>query len=307
MSHKMNASRREFLRMSSMLSVVGATTAPFAINLATMASAAAQSAPTDYKALICLFMNGGNDHGNTVLATDSTSWTQYLSVRTTTDTGSIALPAVGAPGGVLPITPATTQAGRSFALHPNLVELKGLFDNGRAAIISNVAPLIVPTTLAQYKAASVPLPPKLFSHNDQQSLWQAYAPEGAAYGWGGRMGDLMAANNSNPIFTSISASGNAVFLAGKTVNQYQISSSGAVPIGGLSGALFGSTAGANPLKAIITADNPHLFQKEHAAVTNRSINAQRYLARQWRSRGQPACPTLPNIPTPIPACWRLIH
>lgn len=290
MSHKMNASRREFLRMSSMLSVVGATTAPFTINLATMASAAAQSAPTDYKALICLFMNGGNDHGNTVLATDSTSWTQYLAVRTTTDTGSIALPAVGAPGGVLPITPATTQAGRSFALHPNLVELKGLFDNGRAAIISNVAPLIVPTTLAQYKAASVPLPPKLFSHNDQQSLWQAYAPEGAAYGWGGRMGDLMAANNSNPIFTSISASGNAVFLAGKTVNQYQISSSGAVPIGGLSGALFGSTAGANPLKAIITADNPHLFQKEHAAVTNRSINAQSILSPAMAVAGPTGVP-----------------
>lgn len=278
MSKKINASRREFLRMSSMLSVVGAAGAPFALNLATMASAAAQTAPGGYKALVCLFMFGANDHHNTVLATDSTSWTQYINIRTTNEAGSIALPAAGNAGGVLPITPSTTQPGRSFALHPSMPELKGLFDAGRAAIISNVGPLIMPTTLAQYNARSVSLPAKLFSHNDQQSLWQAYAPEGAAYGWGGRMGDLMAANNSNPIFTSISASGNAVFLAGKTVNQYQVSSAGAVPIGSLSGTLFGAPAGSNPLKAIITSDNAHLFQKEYAAITNRSISAQSLLA-----------------------------
>ncbi|CAN5768630.1 DUF1501 domain-containing protein [soil metagenome] len=290
MTDKMNASRREFLRMSSMLSVVGAAATPFALNLATMGSAAAQNAPGDYKALICLFMFGANDHANTVLATDSTSWTQYLNVRTTSEAGSIALPAVGALGGVLPISPLSSQAGRSFALHPNLAELKNLFDNNRAAIISNVGPLIMPTTLAQYKAASVRLPPKLFSHNDQQSLWQAYAPEGAAYGWGGRMGDLMAANNANPIFTSISASGNAVFLAGKTVNQYQVSASGAVPVGSLSGTLFGAPAGANPLKSIITADNVNLFRKEHAAITGRSISAQSLLSPSMAAAGPGGIP-----------------
>ncbi len=290
MTDKMNASRREFLRMSSMLSVVGAAATPFALNLATMGSAAAQNAPGDYKALICLFMFGANDHANTVLATDSTSWTQYLNVRTTSEAGSIALPAVGAPGGVLPISPLSSQTGRSFALHPNLAELKNLFDNNRAAIISNVGPLIMPTTLTQYKAASVRLPPKLFSHNDQQSLWQAYAPEGAAYGWGGRMGDLMAANNANPIFTSISASGNAVFLAGKTVNQYQVSASGAVPVGSLSGTLFGAPAGANPLKSIITADNVNLFRKEHAAITGRSISAQSLLSPSMAAAGPGGVP-----------------
>jgi uncharacterized protein (DUF1501 family) len=290
MTHKINASRREFLRMSSVLSAIGVAGAPFALNLATVASAAAQNAPSSYKALVCLFMFGANDHANTVLATDSSSWTQYLNVRTTSDAGSIALPAVGANGGVLPIVPSTIQAGRTFALHPNLVELKGLFDSGRAAIISNVGPLVMPTTLAQYKAASVPLPPKLFSHNDQQSLWQAYAPEGAAYGWGGRMGDLMAANNANPIFTSISASGNAVFLAGKTVNQYQVSSSGAVPIGGLTGSLFGSSAATNPLKNIVGADSTNLLQKEHAVVTNRSINAQSLLSPAMAVAGPTGVP-----------------
>ncbi|MES2040965.1 MAG: DUF1501 domain-containing protein [Pseudomonadota bacterium] len=290
---KVNASRREFLRVSTALGAAGAAgsaSLPFAINLATMGSAAAQTSSGGYKALVCLFLYGANDHANTVLATDSTSWSQYLTVRTTNEAGSIALPAVGTNGGVLPLSPITSQAGRSFGLHPQLGPLKSLFDSGRAAILSNVGPLIVPTTLAQYKAGSVPLPPKLFSHNDQQSLWQAYAPEGAAYGWGGRMGDMLASSNAYPVFTAISTSGNAVFLAGRTVNQYQVSASGAVPIGGLSGSLFGSSAAGNPLKNIIASDTANLFQKEHAAVTNRSINAQSLLSPAMAPAGATGVP-----------------
>ncbi|NEX61667.1 DUF1501 domain-containing protein [Noviherbaspirillum galbum] len=280
MTKKINASRREFLRAASLMSVVGASGAPFALNLMTMAAASAQTAPqSDYKAIVCLFFSGGNDHANTVLATDPTSWSTYQSVRTTSGADSIALPAPGAAGGVLPIVPTTAQAGREFALHPSLGPLKDLFDAGRAAVIANVGPLIVPATLAQYKAGSVPLPPKLFSHNDQQSLWQSYKPEGASFGWGGRMGDLLASMNSNAIFTSVSASGNAVFLSGKTINQYQVSSAGAVPIGGLSGSLFGSTTAGNPLAAIISGGgNANLFEKDHAAIVKRSIDAQAILA-----------------------------
>lgn len=289
---KLNASRREFLRLSSLLSTTGALglASPFALNLATMSSAAAQTNVSDYKAIICLFLYGANDHANTVLATDSTSWTQYQTVRTTSEAGSIALPAVGANGGVLPIVTNTTQAGRSFALHPSMTELKTLFDAGRAAIIANVGPLVMPTTLEQYKAGSVKLPPKLFSHNDQQSLWQAYAPEGASYGWGGRMGDLLASNNSNPIFTAISASGNAVFLSGRNVIQYQVGSSGAVPIAGLSGNLFGSSTAGSTLRNIISGDTANYFQKEHAAVTTRSINAQSLLGPAMAPTGSNGVP-----------------
>lgn len=287
MTRKLNASRREFLRTASLLSVVGASSAPFALNLLTMGAAAAQSAP-DYKAIVCLFFNGGNDHANTVLATDPTSWASYTSVRTTTDAGSIALPAPGAAGGVLPITPVTTQAGREFALHPSLSPLKDLFDAGRAAVVANVGPLIAPTTLAQYKAQSVLLPPKLFSHNDQQSLWQSYKPEGASFGWGGRMGDLLASMNGNATFTSVSAAGNAVFLAGQTINQYQVSASGAVPIGGLSGTLFG--AGNNPLQTIITAGSGNLMAKEHAAIVKRSIDAQAALSTAMAPAGTGGVP-----------------
>lgn len=287
MTRKLNASRREFLRTASLLSVVGASSAPFALNLLTMGAAAAQSA-LDYKAIVCLFFNGGNDHANTVLATDPTSWASYTSVRTTTDAGSIALPAPGAAGGVMPITPVTAQAGREFALHPSLGPLKDLFDAGRAAVVANVGPLIAPTTLAQYKAQSVPLPPKLFSHNDQQSLWQSYKPEGASFGWGGRMGDLLASMNGNATFTSVSAAGNAVFLAGQTINQYQVSASGAVPIGGLSGTLFGASS--NPLQAVITAGSSNLMAKEHAAIVKRSIDAQAALSTAMAPAGTGGVP-----------------
>lgn len=289
---KLNASRREFLRLGSLLGSAGALGAatPFALNLATMGSAAAQGAVSDYKAIVCLFLYGANDQANTILATDSTSWTQYTTVRTTAETGSIALPAVGTAGGVIPITPSTVQSGRTFALHPNMPELKTLFDSGRAAIISNVGPLVVPTTLTQYQKATVPLPPKLFSHNDQQSLWQAYAPEGAAYGWGGRMGDLLAANNSNPIFTAISASGNAVFLSGRNIIQYQVSGSGATPINGLSGSLYGSSTAGSTLRSIVTGDTANYFQKEHAAVTSRSIAAQALLGPSMAPAGGTGVP-----------------
>lgn len=272
--HQHNQSRRKFI--GSMLSLAGGSAAPFALNLAAMGSAAAQSA-ADYKAVVCLFLVGGNDHFNTVLATDSTSWAEYQRIRTTAESGSIALPAVGASGGVLPITPVTAQAGRSFGLHPSLAPLKTLFDAGRAAVIANVGTLIQPTTKVQYKAASVALPPKLGSHNDQQSEWQAYQPEGASYGWGGRLGDIMAASNSNATFTCISAAGNAVFLTGREIRQYQISASGAVPIKSLATSLFGMPAGANPLQAIVTGTQADMFEKEYNAVTSRAISAQSVL------------------------------
>ncbi|RJF98159.1 DUF1501 domain-containing protein [Noviherbaspirillum saxi] len=277
MSRKIDASRRNFLRNASVMSLVGASGVPFALNLLTMGAAAAQTT-SDYKAIVCLFLSGGNDHANTVLATDPTSWTSYTSVRTTSEAGSIALPAVGMAGGILPVVPNTVQTGREFGLHPSLGPLKDLFDAGRAGIVANVGPLIMPTTRAQYRAQSVALPPKLFSHNDQQSLWQSYKPEGATFGWGGRMGDLLASMNTNTTFTSISASGNAVFLAGQTINQYQVNASGAVPIGGITGSLFGAPAGSNPLQAIVAGSRANVFERDHAAIVKRSIDAQGVLS-----------------------------
>lgn len=291
---KQNLSRRGFL--GSMMAAAGTTVAPFAVNLAAMSNAAAQNAG-DYKALVCLFMAGGNDAFNTVLATDSTSWNEYQRLRATTDASSIALPAPGASGGVLSISPANNQ-GRSFALHPRLTNLKGLFEAGNAAILANVGTLVQPTTLAQYKAASVKLPPKLFSHNDQQSMWQSDAPEGSAVGWGGRMGDMVASSNSNNTFGCISVAGNAIFLTGKQTRQLQITTNGLPGITNLNGALFGTPQVANPLRNIITSQGSNKLQNDHAAVLTRAINAQATLAAAMAPMGAGGIPNPTNYVNP---------
>ncbi len=162
-----------------------------------------------------------------------------------------------------------------MALAPQLGKLKGLWDSGRMGVQLNVGTLVQPTTLAQYNARSVPLPPKLFSHNDQQSVWQSSSPEGATTGWGGRIGDLFLAGNGTATFTCINASGNAVFMAGRQAVQYQVSTSGAVPINGILKPLYGSQACADALRGLITAaDRSHWMEAELNAVTARSVGAQ---------------------------------
>jgi uncharacterized protein (DUF1501 family) len=276
--------RRNFL--GQLFSLAGSTSLPLAINLAAMGSAAAQTA-SDYKAIICLNLTGGNDHFNTVLPTDSTSWNAYRRIRSTSDAGSIALPGVGAIGGVIPIAARTVETGRTFALHPSLAPIKPLFEAGRVGILANVGTLIRPLTLAQYKANEADIPPRLFSHNDQTATWQSSGTESSASaGWGGRMGDIIAGSNGNAGFTCISSGGNALFLAGRAVRQYQISGVNAVPIGHLNDSLFGASAAANPLRQIVTADHSDLFRKEYAAVVNRAIASQATLSAAMPAAGR---------------------
>ncbi len=277
-------SRREFLRRAGALSMLGPAT-PLALNLAALGTASAQSAG-DYRALVCIFLYGGNDAYNTVLATDTASWNAYTTVRNQAPdpialraAGVAAVPgaAPGSPdrlGGVLPITPINGQ-GRSFALHPQLVAVRDLFAAGRLAIVPNVGPLVRPTSKADYKNPGFPKPASLFSHNDQQSAWQALASEGAVHGWGGRMGDLLAGSNGRSVFTSISASGNAVWLSGRQVLQYQVSTAGAIRVGGNGNTLFGSTVGLDKMRSIMRSSRiDSMLARDHAAVAARSMDAE---------------------------------
>ncbi|MEO7057646.1 MAG: DUF1501 domain-containing protein, partial [Caldimonas sp.] len=229
-----NASRRAFLQRASAMSLAG-TAAPWAMNLAAMGEAAAQTA-TDYKALVCVFLYGGNDYGNTLIPVDAGSYAAYQAMRpalaysAASLTPTTLVPTVALPG------------SRQYALAPELAPLLPHFDAGKLGVMLNVGTLIQPTTKTPYTNGSVPLPPKLFSHNDQQSVWQSSAPEGAASGWGGRMGDLFVAGNGNATFTCVNVSGNAVFLSGNEAVQYQVSTSGPVAFSGLATPLFGSTA-----------------------------------------------------------------
>jgi len=274
MKKRIDTSRREFLRRVSMLSAAGSISAPFALNLFAMNTAAASTLTADYKALVCLYMGGGNDSANMVLATDTPSWAGYQDARSNGGGASIALPI----GSLLPIVPNTPKVdavgARAFALHPNLAPMQTLFDAGRAAIVANVGPLIEPIAdKAAYRNDAIQKPARLFSHSDQTSQWHSTDPSKPIYGWGGRMGDMIKTSNTKQNFTSISSSGNSVFLAGETINQYQINSNGtAVAIGGMTN-LFG--AGNSPLQDIITnTAASNLFERDHAAVVQRSIDAQ---------------------------------
>ena len=258
-------SRRAFLQRASALSLAGSA-APWAINLAAMGEAAAATA-ADYKALVCVFLYGGNDYGNTLIPYDNSRYALYQGMRPTLAYAQGALtPTLLTPNVALP-------AGLQYALAPELSPLLPLFNASRLAVMLNVGTLVQPTTKAQYTAKSVPLPPKLFSHNDQQSVWQSSAPEGAASGWGGRMGDLFQAGNGNATFTCVNVSGNAVYLSGHSAVQYQVGPGGPVALNGVKNPLFGSATCSAALRTLVTAPSSHLFENEYTRVTSRSLTA----------------------------------
>jgi uncharacterized protein (DUF1501 family) len=286
-----NPTRRELLRRGALLGLsqpVLSGLGGFGLSLAAMGPAAAANT-SGYKALVCLFLTGGNDAYNTLLATDGPSWSAYAAAREAGAEG-IALAASGTPanptgsslharlGGVLPISPLNAQ-GRTLAVHPVLGAARDLFAAQRLAWLSNVGPLVGPTSKAAFLAGTAPRPPKLFSHNDQQSVWQAFSTEGATRGWGGQMADRVLAGNTRSMFTSISLTGNAVWLSGQTARQYQLSPTGAIHIGGSDGKLFNSSTVQQKLLSVMRGGrNNSVAEREHAAVVARSVDAEALLA-----------------------------
>ena len=274
-------SRRAFLRRSAQLAFTG-TALPTALNLAAMGEAAAFNAPGGtYKALVCVFLYGGNDYGNTIVTYDDPSYAAYSTIRGGgggQTAGGIAL----AKGDLTPtlLSPTTPLAdGRQFAMHPSMAGLASLFNSGKAAVQMNVGPLVVPMNKAQYQGSNrvlYPLPPKLFSHNDQQSVWQSSSPEGSTIGWGGNMGDLaLASNGGGSLFTCISVTGNAVFLAGDTALSYQVGSGGAVKINSVNDQYtYGSTFIKAAMQNIAQQTKSHVLENEYNIVTKRAIGAE---------------------------------
>lgn len=268
-SNTMNASRRAFLQRASALSIAGVAT-PWALNLAAMAEASAATAD-DYKAIVCVFLYGGNDYANTLVPYDSANYAAYSRLRPTLAYGRDKLDATALQGLNVPVD--RNGVSHQYALAPELAPLLPIFNTGKMGIMLNVGTLIRPTTKLEYTNKTAMLPPKLFSHNDQQSVWQSSAAEGATSGWGGRMGDRFVAGNGNATFTCVNVSGNAVYLSGNTAVQYQVSTNGSVPLAGLQAPLFGSAACSTALQNLVTQARTHLFENEYTRVSKRSIDA----------------------------------
>ncbi|MGR6329126.1 DUF1501 domain-containing protein [Sphingomonas sp. XXL09] len=260
----LDQSRRAFLKRGAALGLAGVAT-PFITSLAAIGEAAAATA-TDYKAMVCIFLYGGNDYANTLPPYDADSYAKYLAARS-----NIALTRDSLANTVL--NPTTALAGgRQYALAPTMGSLMPLFNQGKLAVALNVGTLVQPTTKAQYQASSVKLPPKLFSHNDQQSYFQASNPEGATSGWGGRIGDLFQSGNGASALTCINASGNAVYLTGKSAVQYAVGTGGPVALLNNASTLYGSTTAAATLRSLMTGSNGHVLAGEHARVSKRALD-----------------------------------
>jgi uncharacterized protein (DUF1501 family) len=289
--------RRQFLRTASMASMAGIAASPFLLELNTLAAMAQGTSGSGYKALVCVFLQGGNDGHGSVIATDPDSFAAFTQARS-------GAPGLAYPlGNLLPITLRTPQSGRTFALNPALGGIQNLFNAGRAAIVANTGTLIAPATKAQVNANSVPLPASLFSHFDQTAAWQAIASNGGSaehVGWGGAVADVIESMNlnSNSTFTCISTAGIALFLSGQSSFQLNVTSAGPIPIYGLSQPPFGLPAGVNPLSAILTADETNLFAKEYEVVVNRSTQAQAQLASSMLPAGVGGIPNPPQYLDP---------
>jgi uncharacterized protein (DUF1501 family) len=241
-------SRRAFLRHAGALSALGLASRLEFLNVIGAADAA--GTPGDYRALVCVFMFGGNDGNNTLIPIDTAGYGQYAAVRTAASGIQLAQSAL------LPVQPA--NVGTPFGLHPALGELQALFAQKKLAILANVGTLIAPTSQAQYNAGQRPL--SLYSHSDQQAQWQsAVSGNAAGTGWGGRLADAVATYNADsgfPVVTSLD--GTVLFTTGATSVPLSIPVSGSFALAG-----YNATAAANARMAavsrLLTIDSGNVY------------------------------------------------
>lgn len=270
--------RRKFIRHAACAAVGTVGMTSVLRDMRFMSSALAQSNITDYKALICVFLNGGNDANNMIIPTIPSEWQSYAAARTSV----LAIPNTdGGPATALALNSLNGTAGypandhHTYGLHPAMPELAALFNAGNAAALFNVGTLSYPITKAQYTSGSVPKPPQLYSHSDQQTQWQTSIPDQPAVsGWGGRIGDLMTTpvnvNSGGQISMAITLAGSNIFEVGNVnaAPQYSVSTGGAVNITNVSGARL------TAMQSLLSSDiaSPDLQTSAYASVLNHAIN-----------------------------------
>lgn len=268
--------RRALLEKFSALALVPSA-APLGVSLLGMANAAAESAP-DYKALVCIFLNGGNDNYNTVVPFDNENYNQYLALRTGPENGDFS--------GVAYLQTRLAQtalkgtqglpSGMSMALAPTMTGLKRVIENERAGILMNVGLLNAPTTKAQYINRSVSLPLHLYSH----TLSESWLTSGSL-GWGGRMADLLLQQNARATLSTITVGGSSRLLVGAGVRPYRVGPAGPSAVKALTeGSLFGSSRCAEALDTLIRQPsiNGHLMEDEYAVTVGSALGLRDVVA-----------------------------
>ena len=279
-----NKSRREFLRKLACVACGGGTAAMIPQLRMIGTALASTQALTGYKALVCIYLSGGNDGWNLLVPYDTARYNTYATARSGVYTTGGANPN---PGGLGLAQPAAgnaqiitdgndaNSATNQYFMHPSTPELAALYKAGHLAMAVNVGTLVKPILKADYNASAANRPPQLFSHSDQESLWhQANTNGSSVLGWGGQCGDLLQPNNANQQLSScISIAGANRFEVGVTTVPYQLSSGG---LTGLSGVCNPSPCGVSTTSIRNTALNGLLadtyandFPGEYAKVFKR--------------------------------------
>jgi len=202
----MRVNRRSFIRYASLAAAGNAA------GLYPFGALNGFASGTGYKALVCIFMYGGNDSNNTLVPFDtkangSNGYTAYSNIR-----GPLALPASS-------LLPLEAGVAGNYGVHPSLPDIQTLFNQKKVAFVANIGTLVKQLTPAQYQAGTVAMPVNLFSHPDQQLEWQnAQQSSAVNIGWAGRIADLMAPsyNPSAQIPLIASVYGDTVFCNGAT-------------------------------------------------------------------------------------------
>ena len=207
--------RRDFLRTSGAAALMAATP-----GLAYSQVVGGGAPFTDYRALVCVFLFGGNDSYNMLVPNTASEYLAYATARQ-----NLALLQTD----LLPISPASSP-GPDFGLHPAMGGVQGLFNSGSAAFVTNVGPLVEPTTRDQYYNKSVTLPPQLFSHNDQQDQWTSLRGNvPSKTGWAGRMADLIRDGVAGQqMATNASLSGSNLFQSADETVSYVMGPNGPI-------------------------------------------------------------------------------
>ncbi|MFA6311204.1 MAG: DUF1501 domain-containing protein [Sterolibacterium sp.] len=207
----MSYSRRDFLKTAAL----AAGAAPWGW----MPALAAAATGDDYRALVCIFLYGGNDGNNMLIPTDGSVYAAYASAR-----GALALSATD----LASLGAAAGQGGSGYALHPALAPIAPLYSQGKLAAVANVGTLVTPMTAAEYRAKTKQRPLSLFSHSDQQGQWQSAESAGlSATGWGGRIADAVLAHNGQVSVPALmSLAGSSRFNNGRQTAPLVIPTSG---------------------------------------------------------------------------------
>ncbi len=272
------AGRRDFLKRTAATSALGVA-GPIALQLSAVSDAVAATGD-DYKALVCVFLYGGNDHFNTVVPYDTAQHAIYEQVR-----GSIGTPrAQLAASRLLPSVPLAD--GFEYALAPEMPNLLQMWNQGRAGIQLNVGTLMEPTTAAQQRNGSVEIPPNIFAHNLQQDFWQRLEDAGANSGWGGRLVDRIMSQEQASPFSSMSVFGNTVMMTGETTMATNIRATGSSLLRARSSNIFGSAQVSQAAEKLMTSQSDHLLMEAHASLVRRSLDANDVLDDAF-SRAQP--------------------